>query len=406
MELHIRGVSKTYSNCVQALKDVTLTVPVGISRQGPGKPLQERDFGRSVNYDVIIAGASFAGIACAKALAQRGCSVLVLERKADPGTGIRTTGILVQEAAELLELPAELYKPISQVRLYGPSLRHLELASSRYVFLATDTPALMRHLLQDAAKSGAEFTLGTAFTQGEETGDRIIVNHGLASGRLLVGADGARSRVASTFGLGENRKFLLGVEAEYTGLTIGNPEAFHCFLDQRYSPGYIGWVIPGPKVMQVGLATHYTQKPDMAAFTRHTALLLRGEQPQIVERRGGLIPVGGLAGPFCNHKVILVGDAAGTVSPLTAGGIHTALHYGNRLGELAAAYLHKDGPHPGDVLKRELPRFRHKLLLRELFNRTPNWCFDAAIASRFAQPTANAVFFLKKRLPPRRNAAV
>ncbi|CAA9589014.1 MAG: monooxygenase, FAD-binding [uncultured Truepera sp.] len=354
-----------------------------------------------MNYDVIIAGASFAGLACAKVLAQRGCSVRVLERRADPGTGLHTTGILVHEAAELLELPAELYKPISQVRLYGPSLRHIELASSGYSFLATDTPALMRHLIQDAVESGAHFTLGTAFTHGKETGGRVIVNRGLASCRLLVGADGARSRVAATFALGQNRRFLLGVEVEYTGLTVDNPEAFHCFLDQRYAPGYIGWVIPGPKVMQVGLAAHHTQKPDMAAFTRHIAPLLHSQRPRIVGRRGGLIPVGGLAGPFCNDKVILVGDAAGTVSPLTAGGIHTALHYGNRLGELAAAYLHKNGPHPGDVLKHEYPRFQHKLLFRELFNRTPNWCFDAAIASPFAQPTAKAVFFLKKRLPPR-----
>jgi len=30
MELHIRGVSKTYSNGVQALKDVTLMIPAGI----------------------------------------------------------------------------------------------------------------------------------------------------------------------------------------------------------------------------------------------------------------------------------------------------------------------------------------------------------------------------------------
>ena len=368
--------------------------------------MQASDFGSPASYDVIIAGAGFAGLACAEALAQRGCSVLVLERKTDPGAGLHTTGILVHEAAELLKLPAELYKPISQVRLYGPSLRHIELASSRYSFLATDTPALMRHLLQDAAKSGARFMLGTAFTHGERTGGRIIVNRGLASCRLLVGADGARSRVAATFGLGRNRRFLLGVEAEYTGLTVDNPEAFHCFLDQRYAPGYIGWVIPGPEVMQVGLAVHHTRKPDLAAFTGHIAPLLYGQQPRIVERRGGLIPVGGLAEPFCNDKVILVGDAAGTVSPLTAGGIHTALHYGNRLGELAAAYLHGGGPHPGDVLKRELPRFRHKLLFRELFNRTPNWCFDAAIPSPVAQPAARAVFFLKKRLPPRRNTAV
>lgn len=368
--------------------------------------MQATGVGGTASYDVIIVGASFAGLACAGALVRQGCSVLVLERKADLGTGLHTTGILVQEAAELLELPPELYKPISQVRLYSPSMRHLELSSSRYLFLATDTPALMRYLMQGAVKSGAEFALETAFTHGERVGGRVTVNHGLASCRLLVGADGARSRVAATFGLGQNRRFLVGVEAEYTGLTLDNPEAFYCFLDQRYAPGYIGWAIPGPKVLQVGLAAHPTRKPDLAAFTRHIAPLLHGQQPRIVERRGGLIPVGRLAAPFCDGEVVLVGDAAGTVSPLTAGGIHTALYYGDRLGELAAAYLRQGGPHPGDVLQREFPRFRHKLLFRELFDRTPNWCFDAAIASPFARPAAKAVFFLKKRLPPRQTAAV
>ena len=52
------------------------------------------------DHDVIIVGASFAGAACALAAAQYGLRVCVLERKADPGERLHTTGIVVKEAME------------------------------------------------------------------------------------------------------------------------------------------------------------------------------------------------------------------------------------------------------------------------------------------------------------------
>ena len=54
---------------------------------------------RQFDFDVLIVGASFAGAACAIAAAQRGLRVCVLERKRDPGEKLRTTGIIVKEAA-------------------------------------------------------------------------------------------------------------------------------------------------------------------------------------------------------------------------------------------------------------------------------------------------------------------
>jgi flavin-dependent dehydrogenase len=52
------------------------------------------------DYDVVIVGASFAGAACALAAAQYGLRVCVLERKADPGERLHTTGIVVKEAMQ------------------------------------------------------------------------------------------------------------------------------------------------------------------------------------------------------------------------------------------------------------------------------------------------------------------
>lgn len=352
-------------------------------------------------FDVIVVGASFAGIACAKALAAGGCSVLVLERRADIRKGIRTTGIIVDEAISLINPPAVMCKPIRQVRLYAPSMRYIEVGSQHYMFYATDTPALLQYLVDDARREGVAFCFDTPFENGAQEQDLVIVNRGRFACRFLVGADGAKSAVAAAFNLGKNKRFLLGVEAEYAGIAIENPDAFYCLLDQRYAKGYIGWIIPGPKVVQIGLATRRGERPDIAKFFQHVSPLLRLERPEIVERRGGLIPIGGVVTPFYRENVFLTGDAAGIVSPLTAGGIHTALHYGERLGNLLCRHM-RGGAHPGPVLDREYPRFRMKSMFRTLFDHMPNACFEGLVASPLSQPGANAVFFLKKRLPKRR----
>jgi digeranylgeranylglycerophospholipid reductase len=52
------------------------------------------------DFDVVIVGAGFAGLACARSVALRGMRALIIERSSDAGRVIRTTGLMVKEAAE------------------------------------------------------------------------------------------------------------------------------------------------------------------------------------------------------------------------------------------------------------------------------------------------------------------
>ena len=99
--------------------------------------------------DLIIVGAGFAGLACAQSAVRRGLRTWVLERKPAVGMRVHTTGLLVKEAAEDWDAPLRLTRKIHGVRLYAPSLAHVDLASPGYYFLATDTPALLRWFAQD-----------------------------------------------------------------------------------------------------------------------------------------------------------------------------------------------------------------------------------------------------------------
>ncbi len=349
--------------------------------------------------DVLIAGGGFAGLACAKALAERGIAVTVLERKKAPGVGMHTTGIIVGECAEEFAVPGQLTRRVTDVRLYAPSLRHVDLHAPDYFFLTTDTPGLMRYFSDEAGKAGANILYDRSYESGSDEDDHIRVNGNAYHCRFLIGADGPRSKVAADFALGQNREFLLGAEAEYTGLPLHDTNAFYCFLDQKLAHGYIGWVIPGVGVAQVGLATRMPKRPDIDAFVSRMENIFDFSQTQVVARRGGLIPCGGLVHPFARGNVILLGDAAGIVSPLTAGGIHTALHYGKMLGEALAAHLHGSGPHPAQLLARNYPRFYFKLLLRryyELF--APNWALDFIITNPLFTTAATQIFFRRKKL--------
>ncbi len=222
--------------------------------------------------DLIVVGASFAGAACAIAAAQRGLHVCVLERKHDPGGKLHTTGIIVKEAAEqtlLSRVPSNTTRRIDQVRLYAPNLTQVALAAPGYYFLTTDTPALMRWLAAEMCANGVDLRLGCAFTTCTRTAEGWQVD-GIGRSRYLIGADGARSRVARHCGLGEVRQFLYGVEYEFPGAMLARPDALHCFISRRYAPGYIGWIAQNPTGIQAGLALRHdparARVPDIDNF--------------------------------------------------------------------------------------------------------------------------------------------
>ncbi|WP_204351393.1 hypothetical protein, partial [Providencia stuartii] len=90
-----------------------------------------------------------------------------------------------------------------------------------------------------------DLRLQRSFTDAHRSGDGWQVD-GAGRCAYLVGADGARSRVAHRTGLGQVRDNLYGVEREFAGLHLPQGDALHCFVSKHYAPGYIGWVAQNP----------------------------------------------------------------------------------------------------------------------------------------------------------------
>jgi flavin-dependent dehydrogenase len=322
-------------------------------------------------FDLTIIGASFAGLACARTAALRGLNVAVVDAQPQPGARIRTTGLLVKEAVDALDLPAHLMRKIRGVRLYAPNLNYLDLHAPGYFFQATSTGALLQWMAEEARRAGATFYFGTRFDSALQDDDGLSLPTLGIRTRYLVGADGARSRVGQFFRLGLNRRFLVGAEIECEPISAMDERFLHCFADSGIAPGYIGWAVPGVGVTQIGAAALRNRKPDLEALGSVLERLWRIEAPRIFERRSGLIPVGGPVHPLGRGRVLLIGDAAGLVSPLTGGGIHTALSFGRRAAQLVADWLLDCGPHPLAQFSREIPRFGLKRALRRVADFAP-----------------------------------
>jgi flavin-dependent dehydrogenase len=173
-------------------------------------------------------------------------------------------------------------------------------------------------------------------------------------------------------------------------------------LDPSLAPGYLAWVVDDGRHAHLGVAGYADRYPDgMRAALRRFRALAPGltdvspdTLPGEVERRGGPIPVGGLLRRIACADGLLVGDAAGAVSPLTAGGLDPCL----RLSDHAADVL-DDALRTGraDVLRSYdgaalRTAFRGRLALR------------AGLAQLRTPAMATAAFTLL-RTPPGRAAA-
>ena len=331
--------------------------------------------------------------------------VVVLERKADVGDKLHTTGILVKDAIDQIalldDLPPTIVRRIDGVRLYAPNLRYVDLSAPGYYFLATDTPQLMRWLADRANEAGVIIAHQTSFMTARHTQSGFDLGEA-GTTRFIVGADGPNSRVAQVLGLGRNGKFLFGVEHEYCGVEIANPDRLHCFIDRRLAPGYIGWIVAGVGVVQVGLAGRVqsgrlTATEAIGPFLEKIAAVVdvRGATPASI--RAGMIPCGGVVSPVATRRAMLVGDAAGMVSPVTAGGIHTALKHGLAAGHAIADFLNGKAGDPSEAFVRSYPRFRAKRLLRFLFDHfQSDLAFNLLLGTRPMRTAASIVYFHRK----------
>jgi flavin-dependent dehydrogenase len=323
-------------------------------------------------YDVVVVGAGIAGLTTARLLGENGLRVFLADHKCSVDEQVATTGIFVRRTLEDFSfLPEWLGPAIHRVTIHAPDGRPTTLSSPHAEFRVGNMGRIYCGLLKAATDAGVAWSPGAHFVSvvRGDAGSIIRFRREGASfvvrARYIVGADGCRSTVARSLGLDRNHRWIVGVEDILTGAPSRGLPQLHCFLDPVLAPGYLAWVVQDGVEVHLGLAgdpDRFDPRSALDRFRERAAAVVDLGEARLVERRGGRIPINGILKTIASRHGMLVGDAAGAVSPLTAGGLDPCF----RLSELAAAVI-VDYLETGDerVLKQYSgTRFRRRFAVR------------------------------------------
>ncbi len=309
-------------------------------------------------FEITIIGAGLAGLHCARLLSQRGIRVLLVDRRPTLDQKIHTTGIFVRRTLEDFDIPDDCLGPVVRhVSLYSPSHRVLHLESKQDEFRVGRMGRLYLRYLTQCLLSGVEWSPATSYIDSSACDGGSIVRLNIGSTqqsvrtKFLIGGDGVCSKVARDLQLDSNREWIVGVENIYERLALDGPPRLLCFLDPKLAPGYIAWIAHDGEQTHVGVGGYPMRFDPLEAldqFQRSVSDLVHPRGAKHVERRGGRIPVGGVLRNIANERGLLIGDAAGAVSPLTAGGLDPCMRLSTFAANITTQYLANQN---ADVLK-------------------------------------------------------
>jgi flavin-dependent dehydrogenase len=268
----------------------------------------------SGEWDVLVCGASFAGLAVARELAGSGARVLMLDRYE---IGERQTSACAAPTDWLRALGLD--DSIRQT--FGELVVHTPYSESRYPLPWTFSTFDYRTLCTLLAEQGdAEFD--TAKVDGR-TGDTVHTDRGDVSAPLIVDALGWRRVLSGGVGFQPpDAPLSRGLEV-HPGGESGD---LAIWIDRKYVPAGYGWSFPAHDELRIGVGSF-----DPRFHVKDTTVQLADDLgSEAVRYQGNWIPH--RLRSATEDGVFFVGDSAGHCLPLTAEGIRTAFYFGIACG--------------------------------------------------------------------------
>ena len=296
-------------------------------------------------FDVVVMGSGPAGSAAAVTARRAGLSVALLDRAAFPRDKLCGGGVTGRAAVQMREIfgreidPA-LFLTSRRVRFTarGRELGRVEPAPALHMTMRRDFDAML-HAEALAAGAVPVLPVRVAAIEPEARRFRLADGRTLAFG-VLIGADGVNSQVARClFGRAFDPAtiaFALEVEAPPVADDLTE-------IDLDATPWGYAWAFPKKGSLTLGVGGLQHANPDMKArLAAYLALHGAGdEQPRC---KGAFLPAGDFRVVPGQGAVLLAGDAAGLVDPMTGEGIAHAMLSGRLAAEAAAAALGAGAP--------------------------------------------------------------
>jgi geranylgeranyl reductase len=324
-------------------------------------------------YDAIVVGGGPSGATAAEDLARSGHSVAMIDRA---GRIKPCGGAIPPRLIRDFFIPDEqLVAKITTARMISPTKRKVDIPIENGFVGMVDREHFDEFLRGRAAGAGVDRLTGT-FTKitrdaggthvhyrDKESGDEKVL-----TGKIVIGADGARSNVArAEVEGGDKIPYVIayheiiespGPRGDY------DPDRCDVIYDGAISPDFYGWVFPHGKSASVGMGS-LVKDVDLKQATAALRVASGLDDCKTIRKEGAPIPLKPMDRWDNGRDVVLAGDAAGVVAPSSGEGIYYAM-VGGRVAATAAAACLQSGRVKDLQLARKLFMREHKSVFKVL----------------------------------------
>jgi digeranylgeranylglycerophospholipid reductase len=325
---------------------------------------------KAERYDVVVVGAGPGGSVTAKTAAEHGLDVLLIERNQEIGVPVKCAEGVSKEIEKFVVPDKKWISAVVKgANIYGPDGTKVVMAGDKledegYVL---ERRIFDKFLASEAARAGADVRVKT-----EAYG--IIKENGYVKGvyvrsrgkntrifaHVVVGADGVESMVGRWAGIDTRLPaHNISVGAEYLMCNIEpNKEYSEFFLGSEIAPKGYAWVFPkGDNCANVGILIDGDISGEKHRAIDYLKAFVRDKFPNgtVMAEIYGAVPLSGAQNENVAGGLILVGDAARQVNPLTGGGILYAMQAGEIAGEVIAEAVQGK-----DFSKRKLSEYNER----------------------------------------------
>ena len=321
-----------------------------------------------MSFDVVVAGGSVAGLLCAREIASKGFSVIVIEEDYEIGTPEHCGGLV--SLAGLEELGVIPFRKtfdhlVESAEITSPNGNSFTINSKKQKVVEISRRELDKQIAFQAQKSGAVIKVRTSFQELTDTG--IRTNEEKIDCKIFVDARGVSSLIHK-----DRTGILSSAQYEIYADWIKKGKVEVIFDQEKY-PGFFAWVIPsGEGKGKVGVAGRGIK----VAETLENILKDKGAFSTI---RKIFAPIW-IKGPiknFVDGKTVIIGDAAGQAKPTTAGGIFTSGMGGVYAGQAISEFLKTNNREDLEKYQKKWTarfgkEFEKQLLARKILERIDN----------------------------------
>jgi len=320
-------------------------------------------------YDAIVVGAGTSGCMAAKTLASAGPNVCLIDRKEERLIGDKVCGDAIgKHHFDNLGLAypkgEELERDMLGAKIYSPDLKTVFLVGKGLTGFIINRHLFGQRLLKDAKDAGvvlldsthvSEPIIENGFVKGVLAGNLKTGSKTELRGKVTIDACGfsavIRSKLPPEFGIDQTiskeDQVICYREIRELKEEIEEPEFFNMYLNQNVSLGGYYWIIPeGGTRVNVGLGVSAVEnlsnpKSRLYEYVLSSPLF---ENSKVIHGGGGYVPVRKPLDSHVGNGIVVIGDAACQVNPITGGGIGPSMMGGTIAGEIITEALEKGEP--------------------------------------------------------------